>query len=117
MERYADVLKTLERGGAAFDSLPSVFLMRAQAHWLLKDRERAFATLADGSTRFPANTQFLRREVFFLMELGLYQEAAARGQRYLAIARARKRTMWRSAMRSSARASSTRRSCFWNRRG
>ena len=30
--------------------------------------------------------RFLRREVFFLMELGLYQEAAARGQRYLAVA-------------------------------
>jgi tetratricopeptide (TPR) repeat protein len=63
-----------------------VFLMRAQVHWLLGDRERAFATLADGSRRFPANTQFLRREVFFLMELGLYQEAAERGQRYLAVA-------------------------------
>lgn len=86
LERYADVLKTLDRAGAAFDTLPPVFLMRAQAHWLLKDREQAFAVLADGARRFPTNTQFLRREVFFLMELGLYQEAAARGQRYLALA-------------------------------
>lgn len=86
LERYADVLKTLDRAGTAFDTLPAVFLMSAQAQWLLKDQTRAFATLADGSRRFPANTQFLRREVFFLMELGLYQEAAARGQRYLAVA-------------------------------
>lgn len=84
LERYADVLKTLDRAGAAFDTLPPVFLMRAQAHWLLKDHERAFAVLADGARRFPGNPQFLRREVFFLMELGLYQEAAARGQQYLA---------------------------------
>ena len=84
LERYADVLKTLDRAGATFDTLPPVFLMRAQAHWLLKERERAFAVLADGARRFPANTEFLRREVFFLMELGLYQEAAARGQQYLA---------------------------------
>ena len=83
LERYADVLRTLDRAGAAFDTLAAVFLMRAQAHWLLKDRARAFAVLADGARRFPANTQFLRREVFFLMELGLYQEAAARGQSYL----------------------------------
>lgn len=83
LERYADVLQTLERGGAAFDNLPTVFLMRAQAHWLLGDRQPAFAALADGSRRFPDNTQFLRREVFFLMELGLFQEAAARGREYL----------------------------------
>ena len=86
LERYADVLKTLDRAGAAFDTLAPVFLMRAQAHWLLKDHTQAFAVLADGARRFPANTQFLRREVFFLMELGLYQEAAARGQQYLAVA-------------------------------
>lgn len=86
LERYADVLKTLDLAGAAFDTLAPVFLMRAQAHWLLKDRDSAFAVLADGARRFPSNTQFLRREVFFLMELGLYQEAAARGQRYLAVA-------------------------------
>ncbi len=86
LERYADVLKTLDRAGAAFDTLPAVFLMRAQANWLLKDQKAAFATLADGSRRFPGNTQFMRREVFFLMELGLYQEAADRGQQYLKIA-------------------------------
>jgi tetratricopeptide (TPR) repeat protein len=86
LERYADVLQTLDRAGAAFDTLAPVFLMRAQAHWLLQDRAQAFAVLADGARRFPGNTQFLRREVFFLMELGLYQEAAARGQQYLTVA-------------------------------
>lgn len=83
LERYADVLATLERAGSQFDNLPAVFLMRAQAHWLLQQREQAFALLAEGARRFPDNSTFLRREVFFLMELGLYQEAAARGQRYL----------------------------------
>jgi tetratricopeptide (TPR) repeat protein len=86
LERYSDVLATLDKAGAVFDTLPAVQLMRAQAHWLLKDHQRAFATLAEGGRRFPDNTQFLRREVFFLMELGLYQEAAERSQRYLAVA-------------------------------
>ncbi len=86
LQRYADVLRTLDRAGAAFDTLAAVFLMRAQTHWLLGKRERAFAVLADGALRFPGNSQFLRREVFFLMELGLFQEAAKRGQRYLAVA-------------------------------
>lgn len=86
LERYADVLTTLDKAGAVFESLAAVHLMRAQAYWLLKDHRQAFATLAEGARRFPDNTQFLRREVFFLMELGLFQEAAERGRRYLAVA-------------------------------
>jgi hypothetical protein len=86
LERYADVLLTLDKAGAVLDTLPAVHLMRAQAHWLLRNHQQAFATLAEGARRFPDHTQFLRREVFFLMELGLFQEAAERGQLYLALA-------------------------------
>ena len=85
LERYADALATLDLPQVAdsFAQLPSIDLMRAQANWLLGRHQQAFAALAAGQRKFPANTQFLRRQVFFLMELGLYQEAAAQGREYL----------------------------------
>lgn len=84
LERYADVIRTLERAGAAIDSLPAVWLMRAQAHWLQQQRQRALDVLAEGAARFPANLSFPRRQVFFLIELGYYQAASDLGSRYLA---------------------------------
>jgi tetratricopeptide (TPR) repeat protein len=86
LERYEDVLNTLALPAVAesFSQLASVELMRAQANWLLGRHQAAFAALAAGQRKFPANTQFLRRQVFFLMELGLYQEAAENGRKYLA---------------------------------
>jgi tetratricopeptide (TPR) repeat protein len=86
LERHEDVLATLALPAVAesFSQLASVELMRAQANWLLGRHQAAFAALAAGQRKFPANTQFLRRQVFFLMDLGLYQEAAANGRAYLA---------------------------------
>ena len=57
--------------------------MRAQCHWLLEEHALALSTLDRASTRFPEDTGFLRRKVFFLVELGLYREAADRGREYL----------------------------------
>ena len=85
LERYADVLKTLNLTVVkeSFANLPSVDLMRVQTHWLLRQHDLAFQAIAAGQRKFPANTTFLRRQVFYLMELGLYQEAAASGRAYL----------------------------------
>lgn len=85
-ERYADVLQTLSLPAVqeGFSGLASVDLMRAQANWLLGRHDAAFAALSAGQRKFPANTSFLRRQVFYLMELGLYQEAAEQGRTYLA---------------------------------
>ena len=85
LERYADVLKTLNLPAVRenFANLPSIHLMRIQAHWLLGQHDLAFQAIAAGQRQFPANTQFLRRQVFYLMELGLYQEAAESGRAYL----------------------------------
>lgn len=85
-QRYTEVLQTLELPQVqdSFASLASIDLMRAQANWLLQRHQPALAALAVGQRKFPANTAFARREVFYLMELGLFQEAAARGRSYLA---------------------------------
>ena len=83
LERYRDVLTTLDQAGPELASVASVFHMRAQCHWLLDEPGYALATLDQASELFPQETSFLRRKVFFLIELGLYREAAEQGRIYL----------------------------------
>lgn len=84
LNRYPQVLATLDRAGAAFEAMPAVALLRAQCEWLDGRRDAALATLVAAQQRFPDQPQFLRRQVAFLMELGLYQAAAEAGRSYLA---------------------------------
>lgn len=83
-QQYAETLASLDRAGAQATDIPSVYVMRAQAHWELDEHEAAWQVLAAGRTRFPDRAgDFARRQVFFLVERGLYQEAVEQGRRFL----------------------------------
>ena len=83
LERYRDVLRTLETVWFELDKVTSVYHMRAQCHWLLDEPGAAMAVLHQASATFPQEASFLRRKVFFLVELGLFREAAEQGRIYL----------------------------------
>ncbi|MGD9264896.1 MAG: hypothetical protein PVJ71_03865, partial [Lysobacterales bacterium] len=83
VESYRDVLRTLDLGWADLNKVASVYHMRAQCHWLLEEPGQALAVLDQASDAFPQETSFLRRKVFFLVELGLFREAAEQGRVYL----------------------------------
>ena len=83
LERYRDVLETLDQAGPDLEKIASVYHMRAQCHWLLDEQGMALATLDQASDIFPQDPGFLRRKVFFLIELGLYREASEQGRIYL----------------------------------
>jgi Tfp pilus assembly protein PilF len=86
---HAKAIDALERAGDQLDGLAGAWNLRAHAHWTLGQRQQAFDTLHQASLRFPANTSFLRRSVFYLIEAGLYQEAARAGMDYLQRAEAK----------------------------
>ncbi len=83
LERYRDVLQTLDQAGPELEKVASVYHMRAQCYWLLNEPANALATLDLASQIFPQESGFLRRKVFFLIELGLYREASEQGRIYL----------------------------------
>ena len=88
-EQFQDALDALDRAGPETTNIPSVFLMRSQAHWQLEQYENAWRVLADGRNRFPDRARdFARRQVFLLVDQGLYQEAAEQGQAFLESERA-----------------------------
>lgn len=85
---YAEALRALARAGQALDGEQATYLMRAQANWKLERPDAAIAALVAGAKRFPDEAQFIRTQVFYLVELGLFQRGTALGERYLARAEA-----------------------------
>lgn len=83
LEDYRKTLQALDQAGEAVERLGSVYHMRAQCHWLLEEQTLAMATLDQASALFPEDLTFKRRKVFYLVDLGLYQEAARLGRDYL----------------------------------
>ncbi|MEN1727460.1 MAG: tetratricopeptide repeat protein [Pseudomonadota bacterium] len=84
-EMFVETLYALDRAGPETTRIPSVYLMRSQAHWQLEEYEAAWQVLAEGRNAFPDRAgEFARRQVFLLVDQGLYQEAADQGRQYLA---------------------------------
>ena len=80
---YDAAVAAVDRTGAALAQLPSLHNLKAQCYWLSGRKDMALATLDAAQRTFPSETSFLRRKVFYLIDLGLFQTAAKLGRRYL----------------------------------
>jgi tetratricopeptide (TPR) repeat protein len=83
-EKWRKVIDTLARGGDGVLDITATWSMRAHAHWMLGERQPAVDQLSRAADRFPANTTFTRRQIFYLIEAGLYQDAARVARAFLA---------------------------------
>ncbi|MDZ4350138.1 MAG: hypothetical protein U1A22_11460 [Xanthomonadaceae bacterium] len=83
VEQYREALGALDAAGDSVDALSGAWLMRGHAYWMLGERQRTFDTLTAAGERFPGNNGFLRRQVFYLIDAGLNQQAADLGRDYL----------------------------------
>lgn len=83
-EMYPETLAALDAAGRETTHIPSIYLMRSQAHWQLGEYQLAWQALASGRSAFPDRAgEFARRQVFLLVDQGLYQEAADQGRAFL----------------------------------
>jgi len=81
---YEKTLEALDNAGPEATRVPSVFVMRAQAHWELENYGQAWQVLGEGRRLFPDRSgDFARRQVFLLVDQGLYQEAADQGLEFI----------------------------------
>ncbi len=83
LEDYRGTLAALDAAGPELQRLPSVYHMRAQSHWLLDEPIEALATLDLGHELFPQDDSFLRRKVFYLVDMGLFQQAVVLSREFL----------------------------------
>lgn len=91
LEDFAGTVAALDHAGAAAEALTGTFLLRAQAAWRAGDRPGAWAALDRGLARADGDAalELQRQRVLLLVDLGLFQAAAAEGRRYLGRAAAR----------------------------
>lgn len=80
---FANVVAQLDLAGAEGKKSVTLYQMRAQAHWELKQHDRSIAALSEGAKKFPEDSELLRVKLFRLVELGLYQEALQLGRSFL----------------------------------
>lgn len=83
LQDYEAAIESIDRAGRDVERIASVYHLKAQASWLLERHTDALAVLDQAALVFPEDQSFLRRKVFFLVELGLFQDAAELGNQYL----------------------------------
>lgn len=83
LQDYTAAIDAVNHAGAAVERIASVYHLKAQANWLLGKQVEALAILDQAERIFTADRSFTRRKVFYLIELQLFQQAAALGRSYL----------------------------------
>jgi tetratricopeptide (TPR) repeat protein len=81
--QYDECLKALDAAGSAAASVEEAHLMRGRSHWELGHKAESIAALNVGLDRYPTSPLLQRARIFFLVELGLYQEVVAASASYL----------------------------------
>lgn len=83
LKNYQKTIEHLHKAGPAAKESPAAFGILAQAHWELKQPAKSFSALDEGIRTFPKDNSLLRSKIFYLVELGLYQEVVALSGEYL----------------------------------
>lgn len=83
LKDYEGVIAAVKKAGNIVEKYPTLLEMKAQAHWQLKQTDKAIETLNNAQKKFPSDYRYMRRKVFYLVELQLYNQAALLGQQYL----------------------------------
>lgn len=83
LKEYQNTIDAVKKAGTATKDYPGIIEMQAQSYWQLKDFDQAIAVINQAELSYPEDYRFLRRKVFYLVELGLYRNAAEIGLVYL----------------------------------
>ncbi len=83
LKDYKQTIQAIVKAGDQANKDASLISLRAESYWHLKETAAAIDSLNEGQKIFPDDFRFLKRKVFYFVELGLYQEAVKLGREYL----------------------------------
>lgn len=83
LKDYRRTIEAIDRSGE-YARKANLITLKSQAYWQLEQPNAAIKTLNQGQRLYPQDYSFLRRKVFYFVELELFHEAAELGIRYLA---------------------------------
>lgn len=81
-----EALVALDEDRAAVDNRPTTWLLRSRCLWKLEQWDDTWQVLREAYARFPKHHDFLKHQVFLLVEMDLFQEAVQKGHEYLKVA-------------------------------
>jgi len=84
MQDYAGTVEALDNAGELAMNRPNLISFRADAHWKLEEFDKALGTVTRGYELFPEHHMFIKQRFFYLVQLGLYQEALQTAQSFVA---------------------------------
>lgn len=87
LKEFQDAIRAIDKSGEHARK-PELITLKAQAYWHLEKPNVAINTLIEGQRLYPQDHSFLRRQVFYFVELDLFHEAAQLGKQYLAQSKA-----------------------------
>ncbi len=80
---YTRTLKALDDAKELANERAALVAFRAEAYWKQGSYDRAIGTLDRGSERFHNDPMFAKQKFFYLVQLGLFQEASSVAQSYM----------------------------------
>jgi len=83
LKDYQKTIQAIVNAGDKASKDALLISLKAESYWHLKETDAAINTLNEGQKIFPGDFRFLKRKVFYFVELGLYQEATNLGREYL----------------------------------
>jgi tetratricopeptide (TPR) repeat protein len=83
LKDYQQTINAIGKAGDLVNKDAALISLKAEAYWHLQATDAAINTLNDGQRAFPADFRFIKRKVFYFVELGLYQEAVRLGREFL----------------------------------
>lgn len=83
LKDYKQAIDAIGKAGSQANKDAALVSLKAESYWHLQQTDAAINTLNAGQKDFPADFRFLKRKVFYFVELGLYQEAVRLGRDYL----------------------------------
>ena len=83
LQAWRETITALDAAGETADAIATTYGMRAQARWGLGEKNAAINALDRGLEQFPDSAELLRRKLFYLVDLKLFVEVLALGDRFL----------------------------------
>ncbi|GKS69486.1 tetratricopeptide repeat-containing protein [Nitrosomonas sp. PY1] len=83
LKDYQNTVDAIQKAGNQVNTNPTLLSMKAESYWHLQDVGAAINALNEGQRLFPTDFRFQKRQVFYFVELGLYQEAVRLGRDFL----------------------------------
>jgi len=84
LNEFELALNDIENSEEVGQAMASVFSLKAQCHWKIKQYDSAWVALDQGVMKFLSDTRFERQKIYYLIEKGLYQTAITLAKAFLA---------------------------------